>query len=691
MGSVLVYHLGYHWGNGGYLGVDLFFVLSGLLITSLLLEEKVEAGRIALGAFWGRRARRLLPALFLMVIAAVAVPYLVSQFGDASSVAGIDIGLLHGFGIASFFYFANWYVISSGHSYFAAFAAPSPLAHTWSLAIEEQFYVFWPLLTLWLTRRGVREMRRIGLAICLGIAVVSSALMAIIFSPGDSNSENFVYNATFTRLFDLALGAALAWVVVANHREPLTRRAANLVGSASLVALAAFMVFAGGDDGVPWNFMFRGGFLLCALFAVMVLAAVRVDGSWLARLFSWRPLRAVGQVSYGIYLWHWPVIVLVTPSLAHVGGKKLLLLRLALITVLTLASYFFVEQPIRQRRWRARDLAAIAALEPTQQPRERRRRAALRTSVAGLGSGATLAAVIVFTLPSLFPTPSIRAILARYAPANSTVVNGVVGSVSAATLRAISPERPGGTGVVIEGDSVAYYAGPGLTAAANSIPGVHAQFSAFVGFGLRNTEHLHNFYDGVARAHAQVVVFLNAYDDLYASVHPGQYLLKMENFARGLYQRGVKLVIFASTPIQHSPSFLGLSGAAEARWERPFDTGRLNWNQAAIATTEMFEGRALFAPLGDTLDLAHKYSAWLPPPRRPLDPRSTWDRVRMIDGAHFCAPGTEIYGAGLVSVLRSAMNDTTPSTTRWWLGNWPHFKFLFFGPTASWCPIDHPR
>ena len=264
--SVVAYHFGWSWIRGGFLGVDLFFVLSGFLITSLLLEEQIESGRLALVAFWGRRARRLLPALFLMLAVVILVPLLVSQFGDPASVAGIDLSLLHGFGLSSFFYFANWFVIASGQNYFAGFSAPSPLLHTWSLAIEEQFYLLWPILVLWLARGGVLVRRRVGITVSILIAGGSSILMASLYAP-TSNRINFVYNATFTRLFDLAAGAALAWMVVQRPSERLNVARANLVGAVALLGIVAAMVWSGDSVGTPRSFMFYGGFLVCAVLA----------------------------------------------------------------------------------------------------------------------------------------------------------------------------------------------------------------------------------------------------------------------------------------------------------------------------------------------------------------------------------------------------------------------------------------
>ena len=195
--GVVAYHLQLGWAKGGYLGVDLFFVLSGFLITTLLLEEWVGTGRVSLAAFWGRRARRLLPALFL-VIAALAL-YLVCNalFGGPGANGLIDLSGLRGDAIATLLYVNNWHLIYAHQSYFAQFSTPSPLQHTWSLAIEEQFYLIWPLVLLLLLRFARRGWRRAGVVVTLALGVGSSVLMAALFHPGVDPSR--IYYGTDTR------------------------------------------------------------------------------------------------------------------------------------------------------------------------------------------------------------------------------------------------------------------------------------------------------------------------------------------------------------------------------------------------------------------------------------------------------------------------------------------------------------
>lgn len=344
---VLLYHGGVSWAAGGFLGVDVFFVLSGFLITSLLMQEWRRTGRIALRAFWLRRARRLFPAM-LVVLVATAGYFLVGR------------GLTHlrGDFLSTLFYVSNWWFTSTDQSYFAQFLEPSPLRHTWSLAIEEQFYILFPLLLVLLLGR-----LRLGVATLRGLlalgAVGSAMLMAALHDPGVDPSR--VYYGTDTRAQALLVGAVLA--VSPSWRRPtgalyarVGGRLLRLPGSRFLgwVALAGLLVvIAVAREVSPW--MYRGGFLLTALLAAGVIASVWSDpASRLGRLLAWRPLVAVGVVSYGLYLWHWPVYVALDEERTGLHGPGLLAVRLVVTGLLAVASHHLVEEPIRTRRLQRR-------------------------------------------------------------------------------------------------------------------------------------------------------------------------------------------------------------------------------------------------------------------------------------------------------------------------------------------------
>jgi peptidoglycan/LPS O-acetylase OafA/YrhL len=337
--GVMLFHAG-GLLTGGYLGVDLFFVLSGFLITSLLLAEHEATGRIALGAFWSRRARRLFPAL-LSLMPAIAL------YGRFLAPAA-QLHALRADALATLAYVANWRAIVSHHSYWDLFTSPSPLEHMWSLSIEEQFYLVWPLLVggLLATPLG----RRRGAAPTLLLAVLVLGLASVItttllYTP-DSTSR--VYLGTDTRAAGILAGAALA-CVVSGERSALTTakvRWLDLAGLAAVVLIGAAWVLLDGQQ----PFLYRGGLWLTELGAlVLIRCAMEGERSFVARALSLAPLRWVGTVSYGAYLWHWPVDVVLGAERTSLEGLKLQALRFVVTFVIAAVSYRLLERPIRER------------------------------------------------------------------------------------------------------------------------------------------------------------------------------------------------------------------------------------------------------------------------------------------------------------------------------------------------------
>jgi peptidoglycan/LPS O-acetylase OafA/YrhL/lysophospholipase L1-like esterase len=324
--------------RGGYLGVDLFFVLSGFLITSILVEEHRKRGAIDLYAFWIRRARRLMPAL-LSLMPAVALYARVFA-------APKELAPLRGDALATMAYVANWRAILVRRSYWDMFAAPSPLEHTWSLAIEEQFYVVWPLL-VWGVLRLARGRTRAVFALSVALALASCVAMTVLYRSGDTTR---VYLGTDTRGAAILFGAALATSGLA-RRVPgdggrTFARVLGAFGAVAAAGLAAAWLFLDGQS----EFLYRGGFWLTELAAVvLVLCCVRLPDGWIARALSIAPLRAMGLVSYGVYLWHWPIYVVLTEERLGIGGARLLAVRLAATLAIATVSYRFLERPIRER------------------------------------------------------------------------------------------------------------------------------------------------------------------------------------------------------------------------------------------------------------------------------------------------------------------------------------------------------
>ena len=331
---VIVYHLGFTWAGGGMLGVGVFFTLSGYLITDLLLGHWKTEGGLGLRTFWVRRARRLLPALFLM-LAVVAV-----------LVALVDpewVGALRRQTLSASLYFANWSTIAQHGSYFSRFSPPLPLDHLWSLSIEEQFYLIWPLLLLGalLLARGRR-----GLVVfTVALAVASAVAMGLLHHPGYDPTR--AYEGTDTRAFGLLIGAALAMVwpsqTPAAAAAPKVRNRLDLAGLAALVTIAV-MVWR--TD--PYSsFIYPYGFILLSLATAVLLAAIVNPASRLGSALGCRPLRWIGVRSYGIYLWQWPIIVLVYPVGAGFGWGRAALAVAATLAAAAL-SWRFVEDPIRR-------------------------------------------------------------------------------------------------------------------------------------------------------------------------------------------------------------------------------------------------------------------------------------------------------------------------------------------------------
>src|SRR5579871_5628007 len=296
VGSVIAYHLGLSWAGGGYLGVDLFFVLSGYLITSLLVDEHRRTQAIALTKFWGRRARRLLPALALLLITLALYV--------AVSGHGVNANSFRGDAAATAFYVANWHFIYAHHSYFQQFGAASPLSHTWSLAIEEQFYLLWPPLLLGALTTGAagvaggarRGMRR-ALLLAAALAVASAVLMAIHFHT--SVDPTRVYEGTDTRAFEPLIGALLALLLARRKTSPRAERGHPLFATATGTAALGLFLFWVGTAGGPPAWMFRGGMVAVAvLVAVVIWAVSKPRAGILAGLLSMRPLRYVGRISY---------------------------------------------------------------------------------------------------------------------------------------------------------------------------------------------------------------------------------------------------------------------------------------------------------------------------------------------------------------------------------------------------------
>ncbi|MDP9331725.1 MAG: acyltransferase [Actinomycetota bacterium] len=342
--SVIAYHYDYAWAKGGFLGVDTFFVLSGFLITTLLVLEFRRASKLRFAAFWARRARRLLPALLLVLAFVAAYSHLAVVPWERNGVRD-DM-------FASLFYVANWRFIFDQRGYFQLFSAASPLRHMWSLAIEEQYYLVWPLVVLACLRLGRGSTRVLGCVCVLG-AAGSILSMGLRFHPGDPSGA---YYATDARAHTLLIGALLALLLLAWKPDARARRA---LAVAAIPAIVAVLVATHGASGTGASY-YRGGSALFAGVVAVLIAGVVQPGP-VSSLLSTRPLAWIGRISYGLYLWHWPIDVWLVPSRVHVGTTALNVLRLGVTFAAAIASYYLVERPIRERTWSLRLSAAAFA------------------------------------------------------------------------------------------------------------------------------------------------------------------------------------------------------------------------------------------------------------------------------------------------------------------------------------------
>jgi peptidoglycan/LPS O-acetylase OafA/YrhL len=472
--AVIAFHEQLGWAPGGLLGVGVFFTLSGYLITDLLLGQWAARGRLALGDFWARRARRLLPALFAMLVVVTAWITL----ADRARLSG-----LRGAVAAAATYSSNWYLIVQGQSYFARFAAPEPLDHLWSLAIEEQFYLIWP----WLLLAGlvsVRAARRrqpdnamggvAWLALpTLVLAAASTVAMLALYHPGFDPTR--VYEGTDTRAGGLLIGAALAMVwpsrQVAASARASGRRARIALDAGAIAGLIVIFVMIW-RTGQYSPFLYRGGLVLLSVATAAVIAAAALPGSLTGRALGWGPLRWLGVRSYGIYLWHYPVIVLGTP--VNSGEDLTRAAWQTVVTVILAAlSWRFIEQPVRKgalgRLWtRARAQRSLT----------------WRSRGAGLAGAAGTAAVVIIacaglasSVPASSAGPGTGSLAAGSAlpPAPASQTGSGTGS------RGRPGSAPGASGAGAPGASGSAGAGdagsgagaqPAAAAAAATVPGV---------------------------------------------------------------------------------------------------------------------------------------------------------------------------------------------------------------------------
>jgi peptidoglycan/LPS O-acetylase OafA/YrhL len=430
--AVVVYHLDPSWLPGGYLGVDIFFVVSGFLITWLLFELLGAGGPVgpALRQFWARRARRLLPALVTVIL---CVTLFASFFArDAIPLLRADIPAALGF-------VANWQLLFHHDSYFESMGRPPLLLHLWSLGVEEQFYLVWPFVVLAVLRLARRPERAMTLVAGAG-AAFSAFLMAAFFVPGHDPSS--VYYDTFTHSSGLMIGAALAGavhnrlgLVRSTHPGEMPPRAPGAgprawTGVVSLAGLATLLVFTGANT----PFAYRGGIFLASALTGLALL-VSLQPGIVQKALGSPPLRYLGKRSYSLYLWHWPIICLTRPEVdVPISGWPLLILRLTLVGLAAEASYKLVEQPFRTGRAQA----ALRSLSGAG-----RTAAVSSVGLCGVTAVVLLAVVNPPPLPAALLIGSTPAARATLLPAGQGPDQGLTGRLAGSlTSRTTSTRRP---------------------------------------------------------------------------------------------------------------------------------------------------------------------------------------------------------------------------------------------------------
>lgn len=599
--AVVVYHVEPTWLPAGYLGVDVFMVVSGFIVTRLLVRERDRAGRVRLGAFWMRRFRRLVPALLLLLF----VVALWVRLADLRVVAPA----VRSQGLASLGYVTNWKLVADGVSYNTDVGGASPLVHLWSLAVEEQFYLVWPIVLVALLAFGRGRPQVVAAFAGVG-AVASACWMAVLFEPGSDPMR--AYYGTDTRAQAFLLGAFAA--LLAPAVRGFGRRAIAGFGACALIAVAGAMYLA--EDG----FLYRGGFALVAAGAALAALATTMPGPVTTALDR-RPLRAVGRLSYGIYLWHWPAVVLLTPASIGVDGVMLTATRLGVTAAGTGASWMLVERPFatlapRRVAFYGGVMTAVACVVLLALP---------ATSIVPFGDVRTdrLRPPVVFDAPAT-TAPEIKPAAPPSTPASAPI--------EGTPLRLALP--PTGT-VMIVGDSGMASGAPALVAGFRTA-GWNVVDTAFPGKGLTRPDGaIQDWADTARRYGADLsVVMIGGWDVPF-----------VEQYGEAAYRAVVERAVAAFTASGGKVLWLSTMPAGRDD-DRPLD-------HFYAALPEQHPG------VVDFLEI----ESWL------RAPDGTWPQI--VGGQRFRGPdGWHLCPEGAVALSRAALSHLGLDRGGWEQGDW---------------------
>ena len=564
---VIIFHSGLGWLPGGFLGVSVFFTLSGFLITSLLINERENSGRINLKAFWGRRLRRLAPASLVVIAGVVGLASWLSTSIEASRIKGDAI--------SATLYFSNWRFIYSGHSYGELFATPSPLQHLWSLSIEEQLYVVVPVLIAGLFAMGLRR-RAIGYVFLVAVA---GSTIATMFT----NSHELIYYGTHTRAAELLLGSALA-CLFGQRIEKLAVNKAKSLSTLYIVPIVGVVVlsrFSSVDS--PW--VYSGALTAFAGLSVICLIAA-IQAGPVRSILSSSPLVRVGEVSYGLYLIHWPVIVWLNSERVDLQPTALFVLQVIVTVILTLVSYWLIEQPIRRRkvllsvRWAASSFVA---------------------SVVGV---LILASAILASASSQVNTAP--DVLVTIAPTSSVVdpVNASSTTIVGSSAKPARVDRTGPLSVLVIGDSTAENIATALAQASDGSLGVIS--GGVLGCPLLKVAQVRDRKDSqqdvsycpsneqlvrdhVSEVDAVVVVagvanqwaYQYAGSDVWVEPASERYKADLNGFLENIEDivapYGLPILVFETPPVRDNPKILGDDIATLLRWAEVINEWDSHW------------------------------------------------------------------------------------------------------------------
>jgi peptidoglycan/LPS O-acetylase OafA/YrhL len=635
---------------GGFLGVDLFFALSGFLITGLLLAEHESSGRIDLVSFWKRRGRRLLPAALMFLILITPLMYV---FGTIAQVEAARDGV-----VPAMLYVANWDQITDSAQYWALFSEPSPLTHLWSLAVEEQFYVLWPLIAM-LALRGSRARLKLGVVTAVGI-LASFVAMLVLF---DAASPTRVYMGTDTRAASILVGALAAVVSLDRQLQRLAVRVPSAVAAGQVLLLGGVIAMWATIDGSSSTALYRGLLLLhssaCAVLAASMWVTARTP---VVRGLEIPPLRWLGTISYGLYLWHWPVFIIIDEDSTGFSRPVVSVLRWSVSLAIAAASFRFLEAPIRYGRHlgSARSglsaLAAAAVLvvvsaQVTPQP------AAATLSIeatqitlpatANSSTGEPVTSTPDTSTPNTSnPNSSTPDTSTPNTPILSTPVTTHSPATSVSPLDTSpepprpDPSAPTVRSVAWQGDSVAFDSAPGVIAALSaSGPTVVAQ--TFLGVGLVDHDNIHPtalFVDPLTDDPPDLVVFmLSGWDGVFDE--PTQQAA-FDTYADAWRDLGTTLVVLEPPPVDPT------------RHENTTDT------MLAIA-------RARSAEFPDEVVVLNADELW---GEFATDIDGDGQPERKPDGVHVCPTGAALLGFWLSTELAARFNGITAADPSVWVG-----------------------